>query len=190
MEAKSFPQNKELFAVTSTLDTGGSFRQAVGIYRLKDWKVERLIRKIFADIPGRWTKVVISENTPSFAVYGDLGQVGKHCGACRIEWMDFYTWDSIKQSFVLDNVNHKNEYAELLTKYEKLNPDNEQLSQDTQDKLNTSKQAVQQILQGKNVSMISKAYPVESISCTSSSQCQNTKCIAIGRTPTTGTCIK
>lgn len=161
LEAKSFPQNKELFAVTSTLDTGGSFRQAFGIYRLNNWKVERLMRKNFADIPGRWTRIAVSENAPSFTVSGDLGQVGKYCGACRIEWMDFYAWDSTKQSFILDNVNHRNDYAELLTKYDKLNPDNEELSRDTQGKLNTSKQAVQQILQGQNVSMFDNAYPVE-----------------------------
>lgn len=179
---------KNTFALTSTYDSGGAFKQSLGIYQYSNNNVKRILRKDFADIPGRWTKVDIAKDSPSFAIYGDLGQIRDFCGGCRIEWMDFYTWDESKQAFILDNANHKSEYRELLTKYQQLSE--EKPSEEATDKIRNAEHAIEQILQGKNVSMFDKTYPVENMSCTSSSQCSTGKCISTEKNPISGTCTQ
>lgn len=58
-----FPKtNPSFILVKSELNTGGSYLEAFAVYKLKDGKIEQILKKGFNDLKGRNVNVVPSDN--------------------------------------------------------------------------------------------------------------------------------
>lgn len=116
-EALPFPkQNHRFFALVGTYNSGGTYKQAVGVYQFKNNKIDRVFKRGFDDISGRWSGAILSESIPEIQLKGDLGMIG--CGGCRMNWFDYYLWNPQTNSFELNNAPHTLEYQTLLKEYE------------------------------------------------------------------------
>ena len=115
-----FPaSNPKFIAIQSIVDAGLTYRTAIGIYIVQDGTPVRVFRKGFREIPGRWIYVELANSSATFSINRDFGALG--VGANVMEWEDFYTWNSANEKFEVDNVSHKREFEDLLSKYDEMN---------------------------------------------------------------------
>lgn len=148
LTVESFPKNKPQFvALVGHYDTGLTYKQAIGIYRITDSGVTRAFKRGFNDVTGRWTGFEFSDTKPEFTVIGDLGTLG--CGGCRIDWQDFYIWSADTNEFVLNNTSHTAEYKILLDKYNAYSLDG--AAEESKQTFSRTKDIINKILSGINV---------------------------------------
>lgn len=113
-----FPKNNPQFFVISSMMNGGPWqRYADGVYKFQGGIIRRVFKRGFREITGRWPFINFDNTRSAFSLNGDHGYIG--CLGCRLDWIDFYTWSELNQEFVLDNVNHKEEFQKLLVEYQR-----------------------------------------------------------------------
>lgn len=122
--------NQEYVSVISLIDYTSWNNSSIGIYQKENDKYKLIFKKSFDDNQGRWVNIEFGEDFASrnnvfslslrgegITISGDIGYLG--ClGACRLLWWDFYDWDSSKNTYVLANNKHPENFKKLLENYE------------------------------------------------------------------------
>jgi len=113
----------EVISIISTIDYLTWFNTSIGVYRKEGKSYKQIFKKTFADHMGRYADIRFvpsgdetGYDLNAFFISGDLGWLG--CYGCRINWKDYYSWDSYSKTYVLSNNKYPNEFKKLLTEYE------------------------------------------------------------------------
>lgn len=114
-------EGKEYVSIISVADYSFWVKSAIGIYRKENNSYKPIFAKGFEENHGRYSNIVFSTSDyddyhQGLVISGDVGHLG--CYGCRINWHDFYNWDSTKKTYVVSNNKRADEFRNLLKEYE------------------------------------------------------------------------
>lgn len=95
-----FPKNKPKFILIKSIEnTGGSYLEAFGIYKLNNGKVERIFKKGFDELKGRGVSIEPSDSKDEFRI--TVSRIPDYSTGDWETTIEDYTFDSSINSFKL-----------------------------------------------------------------------------------------
>jgi hypothetical protein len=116
----SFPSKNPQFTATLGHDKNGSGKhESIIIYPINDKTKPVFQSNFYSDaFHGDELSYSFSADTTTFTQKGSLSTIPCSSGVCQLEWNNFYRWDAKQNTFVLDNLSHKNFFQQLKGKYQ------------------------------------------------------------------------
>jgi len=118
--AYEFPLNKPSFsAQILPLNSSSAFQQSIIVYGIDGKKKTPVFqRKFYADeFHGKVLTYNLANDSATIRQSGSLGTIG--CGnECAMVWTNFYLWNPLQKTFILDNASHKEFFKQILITYQ------------------------------------------------------------------------
>lgn len=118
---QNFPaSHPEFTAIIGFIKPASLHQQSIVVYQTKNAKkISVFERPFYADsFRGNKLSYSLSSNSAEITQNGSLATLGCNADDCTLPWTNFYTWDASQHSFVLDNLNHKDAFQQLLLDYQ------------------------------------------------------------------------
>jgi hypothetical protein len=111
-------------AITSIIDFVSWYKTSIGIYKKDLNGFNEVFKLPFKAVSGRYSNIrFVSSDYLNYhdqiEASGDLGYLG--CYGCRINWVDYYHWSQKKQTYILANNKHKDEFNKIKVELEEQN---------------------------------------------------------------------
>jgi len=119
-----FPDKNPLFTFKlnskkTTSSSSDLHQQSIIIYLINDTKKKPIFqRNYYADgFNGNELTYLLATNADSFKQRGTLRTLGCSSLDCSLPWSNFYIWNTTAKKFILDNAAQKDDFNQLLNKY-------------------------------------------------------------------------
>lgn len=127
-------------------------QQSITIYKFGHEKDKSVFQRNYNPdgFKGDELTYIFATDSASFQQQGTLEKLDCSQADCSLPWTNYYTWDANKNTFVIDNTSHSDEFTQLLNSYQAI--DTQEMSSANNTFVLKAEKVIQEVINGENLS--------------------------------------